>query len=116
MTRVPRRGANLSLGPVCIPGESPRDLRGRDGRNVRRCALGAQREHGHARSLSFVVAACVDAVRAGLGERRRHGQLFRRGQVLGSVARDLVTRCARSRKRARSRSSVSFRSASGSAL
>ena len=54
------------------------------------------------RSLSFVVAACVDAVRAGLGERRRHGSRSSgAGQVLGSVGARPWSRVALARESAR---------------
>ena len=61
------RPAGVSPRPAC-------GLRGRDDRRVRAGARRASAAHGRWRVLRFVVAAWLDAVRAGLGERRYHAE------------------------------------------
>lgn len=66
-----------------------------------------RREHGRWRATQFVVAASLDAIRAGVSERRRHSIRGRaRGSRLGSAGRDL-THAIRSLAKARAFTFVS---------
>jgi len=65
-------------------------------------ALAARRRNGGWHVLAFVIAACVDNVRAGLGERRRYQRL----SALAFLGRDL-SHAVRSLAKARSFSVVS---------
>lgn len=71
--------------------------------------LAAQaRDHGRRRALGFAVAACLDVVSAGLGERRRHrrsGRRRARGHVFAGFSRDL-THAARALAKSRTFSIV----------
>ena len=66
------------------------------------------RDHGRRRALGFAVAACLNVVSAGLGERRRHrrtGQTRARRHVFAGFGRDL-TYAARALAKARTFSIV----------
>lgn len=54
-------------------------------------AYAYRRRAGRWQALSFVIAACLDAVRAGLGERRRRSRRTASGRpALGHIGRDLA--------------------------
>ena len=71
-------------------------------------ALIARRALGRWSAFTFVLAACLDAVRAGLGERRRHAGRASNGRPpLGYIPRDLA-HAVRSLAKARGFSFVSI--------